>query len=125
MEKYNKLTEISKKQLIWLLRELVKNQVQTVDNLVWNILRQASGGDISPKNLTLIEEMLDTFVEHRQWLDNVPILVSAIIYTFVRLIEDHNAPQFLQLRNKEVKFIISLIRERFAEVMALGRDFVR
>lgn len=125
VEKYQKLGDVAKKQLIWLLRELVKNQVQTVDNLVWNVLRQASGGDISPRNLALIEGLLDIFIEHRAWLENVPIIISAIIYTYVRLLEDHSAPQLTALRNKEVKFIISLIRERFLETIALGRDFVR
>lgn len=125
VEKYQKLSDVAKKQLIWLLRELVKNQVQSVDNLVWNVLRQASGGDISPRNLALIEGLLDIFIEHRAWLDNVPIIISAIIYTYVRLLEDHSAPQLTALRNKEVKFVISLIRERFQETIALGRDFVR
>uniref|UniRef100_A0A336LPS8 SOSS complex subunit A homolog n=1 Tax=Culicoides sonorensis TaxID=179676 RepID=A0A336LPS8_CULSO len=125
VEKYQKLSDIAKKQLIWLLRELVKNQVQTVDNLVWNVLRQASGGDTSPRNLALIEGLLDIFIDHRPWLDNVPIIISQIIYTYVRLLEDHSAVQLTALRNKEVKFIISLIRERFLEVIALGRDFIR
>jgi integrator complex subunit 3 len=42
-----------------------------------------------------------------------------------RLIEDHNAPHLIPLRNKEVKFIIALIRERFQDIVPLGRDFVR
>lgn len=42
-----------------------------------------------------------------------------------RLIEDHNAPHLIPLRNKEVKFIMSLIRERFQDIIPLGRDFVR
>lgn len=125
VEKYQKLSDVAKKQLIWLMRELVKNQVQTVDNLVWNVLRQASGGDISSRNLALIEGLLDIFIEYRAWLDNVPIIISAIIYTYVRLLEDHAGPQLTALRNKEVKFVISLIRERFLETIALGRDFVR
>lgn len=44
---------------------------------------------------------------------------------FLRLIEDHNAPHLIPLRNKEVKFIMSLIRERFQDIIPLGRDFVR
>jgi integrator complex subunit 3 len=31
----------------------------------------------------------------------------------------------LNLRNKEVKFIISLIRDRFQDIIPLGRDFIR
>lgn len=31
----------------------------------------------------------------------------------------------VQLRTKETKFIISLIRDRFIDIIPLGRDFVR
>ncbi|XP_041762161.1 integrator complex subunit 3 homolog [Anopheles merus] len=124
-EKYHKLTDVGRKQLLWLLRELIKNQVLNVDNLAWNILRQASGGDISPKNVALIEGLLDIFTEHRAWLEKDQFLVGTVAYTFVRLIEDHFGPQFVHLRNREVKFVISLIRDRFMDIIPLGREFVR
>lgn len=124
-EKYTKFTEIARRQLIWLLRELVKNQVLNVDNIVWNCLRQASGGDTSSRNLGLVEGLLDIFIEHRQWLEKYSILVGAVVYSYVRLIEDHTSPLLTNLRNKEVKFVIGLIRDRFNDVIPLGRDFVR
>ncbi|XP_052889487.1 integrator complex subunit 3 homolog isoform X2 [Anopheles moucheti] len=124
-EKYHKLTDVGRKQLLWLLRELIKNQVLNVDNLAWNILRQASGGDISPKNIALIEGLLDIFTEHRAWLEKDQFLIGTVAYTFVRLIEDHCGPQFVHLRNREVKFVISLIRDRFMDIIPLGREFVR
>lgn len=124
-EKYLKLTEIARRQLLWLLRELVKNQVLSVDNIVWNALRQASGGDISQKNLTLIDGLLDILIDHRAWLEKFPFLIGAVVYSYVRLIEDHNSPVLTNLRNKEVKFVISVIRDRFVDVIPLGRDFVR
>lgn len=125
VDKYLKLTDISRRQLLWLLRELIKNQVLNVDNIVWNVLRQASGGDVSPKNVALIDGLLDILIDHRPWLEKYPLLVGAVIYSFVRLIEDHYSPVFTNLRNKEVKFVIALIRDRFNDVIALGRDFVR
>lgn len=124
-EKYPKLSDIAKRQLLWLLRELVKNVVLNVDNIVWNILRQASGGDVSTRNLSLVEGLLDILIEHRPWLEKFPFLISAVIYSYVRLIEDHNSPILAALRNKEVKFVISLIRDRFYDVIQLGRDFIR
>ncbi|KFB35352.1 hypothetical protein ZHAS_00001840 [Anopheles sinensis] len=124
-EKYQKLTDIGRKQLLWLLRELIKNQVLNVDNLAWNILRQASGGDISPKNIALIEGLLEIFIEHRAWLEKDQFLVGTVAYTFVRLIEDHCGPQFVHLRSREVKFVIGLIRDRFNDIIPLGREFVR
>lgn len=124
-EKYLKLTEIAKRQLLWLLRELVKNQVLNVDNIVWNMLRQASGGDVSQKNLTLVDSLLDILIDHRAWLEKFPFLVGAVVYSYVRLIEDHTSSALVTLRNKEVNFIVSLIRDRFVDVIPLGRDFVR
>jgi integrator complex subunit 3 len=124
-EKYQKISELSKRQLLWLLRELVKNQVPGIDNIVWNLLRQATGGDVSPRNIQLIEGMLEIFMEHRAWIEKNPFMIMTICYTFVRLIEDHNAPHLLALRNKEVKFVVALIRDRFVEVIPLGREFVR
>lgn len=125
VEKYTRFTDVAKRQLLWLLHELVKNQVLNVDTIVWNVLRQASGGDVSPKNLALIDGLLDILIEHRLWLEKFPILVGGVVYSFVRLIEDHYSPMLANLRNKEVKFVISIIRERFNDVIPLGRDFVR
>jgi len=124
-EKYTKLTEVARRQLIWLLREFVKHQVLSVENVIWNCLRQAGGGDVSSRNLFLIESLLDIFIEFRTWLETNPFLVQSTVYSFVRLIEDHANPALLSLRQKEVKFTISLIRERFHDIIPLGRDFVR
>lgn len=124
-EKYQKLSDVARRQLLWLLRELVKNQVNNADSVMFNCLRQASGGDISIKNLTLVEGLLDIFIEFRLWLDKFPFLISTVIFSYVRLIEDHMPAHLAQLRAKEVKFVIQLIRERFIDVIPLGRDFVR
>lgn len=124
-DKYTKLSDVARRQLLWFLRELVKNQVLLVDQIVWNVLRQAGGGDVSQKNLALIDGLLDILIEHRPWLEKNSFLIGAVVYSFVRLIEDHHSIGLANLRNKEVKFIIPLIRDRFNEVVQLGRDFVR
>ncbi|XP_050319375.1 integrator complex subunit 3 homolog [Bactrocera neohumeralis] len=124
-EKYGKLTEVARRQLIWLLRELVKHQVLLVENIVWNCLRQAGGGDVSIKNIFLVEGLLDIFIDYRTWLESQAFLVQTVVYSYVRLIEDHASPSLTTLRQKEVKFIISLIRDRFLDIIPLGRDFVR
>lgn len=124
-EKYQRLNDTPRKQLLWFLKELIKNQVLNVDNLVWNILRQASGGDISLKNVALVDGLLDIFIDYRSWLEKDQFLVGTVVYTFLRLLEDHYGPQFNNLHSKEVAFVISLIRDRFADIMPLGREFVR
>lgn len=124
-DKYLKFSDTARRQMLWMLRELIRNQVPNVENIVWNILRQASGGDVSSRNVALIDGLLDILIEFRQWLDKHPILIGAVVYSYVRLIEDHHSIGFTNLRNKEVKFVISLIRDRFNDVIVLGRDFIR
>ena len=46
-----------------------------------------------------------------------------MVYTYLRVIEDHY--HYPQLRDKEVRFVVSLMRDRFADVVVIGRDLVR
>ncbi|KAF7280888.1 hypothetical protein GWI33_005436 [Rhynchophorus ferrugineus] len=125
LEKYLRFTDLVKQQLIWLLREMIKNNVIGVDNLCWNLLRHAAGGDVSPRNLSLVESLLDVFIEYRIWLEKFPILIASVVYSYLRLIEDHHAPYLSNLRQKEVTFLVSIMREHFNECLTIGRDLVR
>lgn len=108
--RYLRFNDTVKSQLLWLLREMIKNAVTNVDNLCWHLMRHAAGGDVSPRNITLIESLLDVFIEYRSWLDKFPVLLASVVYTYLRLIEDHNSPYLANLRQKEVTFLISIIR---------------
>jgi integrator complex subunit 3 len=125
LEKYSKLMPLAKQQLLWIIRELVRSSVAGMDSVVWNLMRQIAGGDVSRNNLWLADSLLDLFTDHRSWLDKFSFLVASVAYTYLRLIEDHAAPQLEKLREKEVKFVVPLIRDRFADVMVIGRDLVR
>lgn len=48
-----------------------------------------------------------------------------MVYTYLRLIEDHTSPTYAVIRQKETNFCISLLREKFSECMTIGRDLVR
>lgn len=37
---------------------MIKNAVSNVDSLVWNLMRYAAGGDVSPKILRLLNHFL-------------------------------------------------------------------
>ncbi|XP_014475902.1 PREDICTED: integrator complex subunit 3 isoform X3 [Dinoponera quadriceps] len=125
LERYLRLNDVTRSQLLWLLREMIRTSVTNVDNLSLTLLRHAAGGDISPRNLFLVDALLDIFQENRSWLDKFPFLVASVVYTYLRLIEDHNAPHLAGLRQKEVTFTATLIRERMVDCLAIGRDFVR
>ncbi len=123
LEKYPKMYPAAKQQLLWLTREMIKSSVVGMENICWNLMRQIAGGDVSRPNLWLADHLLDIFVDHRAWLERFPFLLASVVYTYLRVIEDH----FLvgALREKEVRFIVSLMRDRFADVTVIGRDLLR
>jgi integrator complex subunit 3 len=104
---------------------MVKNAIVSVDVLCFNLLRQIAGGDVSPKNTWLAESLLDIFIENRVWLDQLQILVASVAYTYLRLIADHSNSCLAKLRQKEIDFCVSLLKERFADCMCIGRDLIR
>ena len=48
----------------------------------------------------------------RSWLDKNSTVLPVALYTYLRIIEDHEAPQFSSLRQLEVDFCISVLREK-------------
>lgn len=125
MDRYVRLKDSVRSQVLWLVREMIRNAVANVDNLCWILMRHAAGGDISPRNISLIDSLLDIYQDNRTWLDKFPVLIASVVYTFLRLIEDHSAPALNGLRQKEVNFVVTLLRERFSDCLNIGRDLVR
>lgn len=125
LEKYLKLKDDVRKQLLWFTREMIKNQVQNVDGLCWNLMRQIGGGDLSQKNLWLADTMMDIYMENRAWLEKYQFLLASVVYTYLRIIEDHAHANLSLLRTKEVNFVVSIIRDRFCDALIIGRDLVR
>lgn len=52
-------------------------------------------------------------------------LIPYAVYTYTRIISDHSAPRLASLKEKEVRFCVEVIREKFIECRVIGRDFVR
>ncbi|KAM9776841.1 integrator complex subunit 3 isoform X2 [Syngnathus typhle] len=125
MEKFLKLQDIPRKQLVWLVRELVKSGVMAVDGVVMTLLKQIAGGDVTTKNMWLAESVLDILLEQKEWVVKSGMLIAMSVYTYLRLIVDHGAPNLLPLRQKEVDFCIGMLREKFLECVIIGRDLVR
>ena len=124
-DKYLKLKETVRQQIIWFIREMIRNQVTAIDGVCWILMRQIAGGDLSQKNLWLADSLMDIFMENRVWLEKYQFLLASVVYNYLRIIEDHSHPNLAELRKKEVVFVVSLIRERFQDVLIIGRDFLR
>ncbi|KAL0962282.1 hypothetical protein UPYG_G00338080 [Umbra pygmaea] len=125
MEKFLKLQDVCRTQLVWMVRELVKSGVIGADGVLMTLMKQIAGGDISSKNLWLAENVLDILVEQREWVLKSGMLIAMSVYTYLRLIVDHGTPTLLVLRQKEVDFCIGMLREKFMECFIIGRDLVR
>lgn len=122
---YLRLQDTVRTQATWLFGELMRTGVANVDNLCFTMLRLCAGGDLSQRNITHIDQVLTALQNNRVWLDKHPDQLRAAVVTFLRLLEDHNHPSLSVLRQREVNFVVALIRERFGECMMIGRDFVR
>ncbi|TSK28279.1 Integrator complex subunit 3 [Bagarius yarrelli] len=125
MEKFLKLQDQCRTQLVWLVRELVKSGVIGADGVLMTLMKQIAGGDITSKNVWLAENVLDILVDQREWVLKSGMLVAMSVYTYLRLIVDHGTQGLLALRQREVDFCIGLLRERFMECFIIGRDLVR
>ncbi|CAH2327412.1 integrator complex subunit 3 [Pelobates cultripes] len=126
MEKYLKLQDVCRTQLVWFLREVVKSGILGADGVCMTFMKQIAGGDISAKNIWLAESVLDILMEQREWVMKSAILIAMSVYTYLRLIVDHHGtPQLQALRQKEVDFCMMLLRDRFMDCFMIGRDLVR
>jgi len=129
-ECYPKLLEQPCSQILWLLRQLIDLNAVDVENLCSFLLRQVSGGDLSPGNVWLAEQLLDIMQTNVVWLDEKPSLFTVALYTYLRLLPDHTmAASKVQalnaLRQKEISFCVRLLREKFHECISIGRDLLR
>lgn len=126
IERLQKLREHSIRNIIWLTNQMIKANITSAENISFSLMRQLAGGDLSPKNLLLIECVLELLIDNRNWLiSSTTFMVPTTIYTFMRLIADHFGQAQNPLRQKEVDFVIGLVRDQFAHCLLIGRDFLR
>eukprot|EP00743_Colponemidia_sp_Colp-15_P009348 GILK01010219.1.p1 GENE.GILK01010219.1~~GILK01010219.1.p1 ORF type:complete len:1151 (-),score=163.04 GILK01010219.1:154-3606(-) len=124
-EKYSRLLETPRSQLIWLLNECIKLNIRDVDSLIGVFLRHIQGGDIGNRTISLTTSLVEIFKEHRAWLLQQPKLVPLVFYTCLRVLSDHTKPNLNQLRTDEIELCVHLWREKSEECCQIGRDLVR
>jgi integrator complex subunit 3 len=123
IEKFWKLQDHCRTQILWLVKEMIRSGTSGVETIMYNLLRNIAGGDVSQRNIALAESLLDLVIDQKQWLEKSPHTVAIVLHTFLRLIVDHQSSP--ALRQKEVNLCVSLIRERFSECAVIGRDLIR
>ncbi|KAJ2721156.1 hypothetical protein GGI07_004138 [Coemansia sp. Benny D115] len=111
------------RQLFWVVGELARMNAGGAEQLVMHLTRQMRGGDVSPFNVKVCRQVLSLLETHYAWLMGHPALIATAAYAFARVALDHG--RLGDLQALECAFVARLVRERFAECAAVGRDLVR
>ncbi|KAI8376412.1 protein-domain-containing protein [Radiomyces spectabilis] len=123
--RFSSLKLRTKEQMFWIMNELTSLDVPNIDTLYLCLFRQIKCGDTGQHNILLVEHILKLLDTHRRWLFMLPRVVATAAYTFLRLISDHRGQQWAALQQKEIRFVVGLLREKWMECCAIGRDLVR
>lgn len=86
--------------------------MQSVDTLYICLMRQIRGGDTSQSNLLLCDQIIKLCETQRSWLSLNPRIIATTVYTYLRVIADHRSTNLQALQQKEIRFVISLVREK-------------
>ena len=114
--------------MVWFLNQLVKSRCIGANQCCICLMKNIVGGDVSAKNVWLADKLLDIFIENKVTLlyETDSFILGIFMYTYLRLICDHRgANKFEALRQKEIKFCISLLRDKFMDCCVIGRDLLR
>jgi hypothetical protein len=52
-------------------------------------------------------------------------IIPTLVYTYLRAIADHKTMQLQSLQQKEIKFVITVLREKWDICVDIGRDLIR
>ena len=65
VERFPRLLDSVRSQLIWLIKELVRANVTGTDMVIWNLMRQIAGGDVAAKNIWLADTLMELLIDQR------------------------------------------------------------
>lgn len=63
--RWTRLADTSRVQFVYIIGEMIRGGIVGVDSVVWNLLRYAAGGDVSPRNILLVTSLLDIFQDNK------------------------------------------------------------
>eukprot|EP01133_Synstelium_polycarpum_P016694 gene16694-19845_t len=125
VDKFPKLADTPRTNLLWLLHELIALNHHDSDGLVVLVLRNVSGGNTTPRNIALCQAMLTILSQAKTWLYTKPVIIPVVLYTYLRLLSDHLKNGLSALREQETAFCLDLFRARPQECLVIGRDLFR
>ncbi|KAI7878696.1 hypothetical protein K492DRAFT_208804 [Lichtheimia hyalospora FSU 10163] len=123
--RFHLLKSRTRDQMLWLINELTALDVQAIENIYLTLLRQIRSGDTTSNNTNFSYQLLRLCEHNRRWLHLHPRIIAIAVYTYLRQIPDHRTSQLLQLQQREIKFVTTLMREKWLACCVIGRDLVR
>ena len=136
LEQWQRLKEMVQQQLLWIVKQMVSADTTGVEQVLWHLLRWTGGGGLRAAWLT--EQLLSILEENFDWLVRQQLLVAALAFTLLRLVEDHSPLQQAvswgrsdsrqrreNLIEREARMAARLIREQSTSVQVIGRELVR
>ncbi|CAI5440338.1 unnamed protein product [Caenorhabditis angaria] len=118
-----------KEQLVRLIREGIRLNVKSIENVLMNVFKNISGSGDWQTKVRIMNMLMNTIREHEPWFKSIKSgagLMSTIIMVTSHIIVDTPQPitKEDQFKNQLIVFLTFVIRSRKLDCHALGRDFV-
>ncbi|KND03332.1 uncharacterized protein SPPG_02376 [Spizellomyces punctatus DAOM BR117] len=110
-------------KIVWLVDKIAETNLERVQSLVMLLTRHIKSGDPAAENIALARGLVNILNRYWRRLDTRSDIIPTTVYSFLRLIADHS--QELDLRQAEVDYVCTMIRNRFRDCLRIGRDLVR
>ncbi|KAJ3164929.1 Integrator complex subunit 3 [Geranomyces variabilis] len=105
------------------LDRLADRDFARVQPLLVLITRQIRSGDLGAENIALARGVINILRKHRTRIAPGSELIPASVYSFLRLLSDHEREP--KLRELELDYVSYMLRHRFRECTRIGRDLLR
>ncbi|ORY99191.1 protein-domain-containing protein [Syncephalastrum racemosum] len=123
--RFQQLKTTVRHQILWLLSELASIKVPNLEGIYLCLFRQVRSGDLSPRNVSFCDHLMRFCESHMRTLENYPRVVATAVYTYLRMIPDHRSSQYTALQQREIHFVLTLMRTKWPVCCMIGRDLVR
>jgi len=121
--KFYRLEPKAQEQVLWFMEELIIADSPFADQLLYSVVRQIQGGRVTKISVKLSNNLMDLVEKHRRWFLSHEVLAASVIYTLLRLIENHTHKELQKVKEREISVVVPVIKEIGWE--KLGRDGVR
>jgi hypothetical protein len=114
-ERYPRLLEGPRSQLLWLIRELTRVEATDLSEVVAALFRHLPSFDPAQRSVWLAEQLTSLLEQNRPWLQARPPLVALVVYALLRCLSEQTPGSLTPLAERQAALALSLLRERVSE----------